>query len=265
MDSGSGTAPNPSRKRKARELEDEDDTLAVAPPKHLHASITWDVQAKDMSHHMFCTKFVAIMDTAIESQKWNVDIQKKCMELMGSLRLSDFSSKAISSHKLAKEFLENPSFIIIMMLKLLYPLEKMKRCNFLLSAVAREYPGWDYSTESYPPSKYPASQPAERELETVKASIEGMDKLVKEIHSTTKDTNNKLQDVAATKHVGPTERNIKKWINDAIGELGLQTTTDFEKDIRDSLAVIKQGEYSNMIRLMNLDGKVELLIQEMKK
>ncbi|KAK7218553.1 hypothetical protein V2G26_006556 [Clonostachys chloroleuca] len=241
MESSSHTT-SPPRKRKAQELEDEDGTLAVAPPKHLHASITWDVKAKDMAHHMFCTKFVAIMDTAIESQ-----------------------SGDIYKHKLAREFREDPDFIRIMMLKTLYPLDKMKRCNFLLSAAEAEYPGWDYSTESYPPSKYPTSQPAERELETVRESIEGMDKLLKEIHSTTEDTKNKLQDVAATKRIGPTETNMKKWINDAIDEMGLQSTTNFEKEIRNSLAMIKQQENSNMIRLMNLGNKVELLIQEMKK
>lgn len=187
------------------------------------------------------------------------------MELMGSLKLSDYSSQDIYKHKLAREFREDPDFIRIMMLKTLYPLDKMKRCNFLLSAAEAEYPGWDYSTESYPPSKYPTSQPAERELETVRESIEGMDKLLKEIHSTTEDTKNKLQDVAATKRIGPTETNMKKWINDAIDEMGLQSTTNFEKEIRNSLAMIKQQENSNMIRLMNLGNKVELLIQEMKK
>ncbi|CAG9997571.1 unnamed protein product [Clonostachys byssicola] len=265
MDSSSNHAPLPPRKRKAQELDHEDGTLSVAPPKNLHASITWDVQAKHMAHHMFCTKFVAFMDTAIESQKWTVDIQKKCMELMDMLRLSDATFNDIHRHKLAANFREDPSFIRIMMLKTLYPLEKMKRCNFLLSAVESEYPGWDYSTESYPPSKYPTSQPAERELESVRASIEGMDKLLKDIHSTAEDTKNKLQDVAATEHSNFTEANIKKWMNDVMNEVKLLTKLSPEDKILDLLNNIRSQCDTMAKGLLNLESQVQTLSKEMKK
>ncbi|VUC24841.1 unnamed protein product [Clonostachys rosea] len=201
MDSSPDTVPPHPRKRKAQDLDDENDKIAVVPPKHLHASITWDVRAEDMAHYIFCTQFVAIMDAGIKSRKLNADIQKKCMNLMCELKLSEQSAKEISNHPLVVHFLSDSCFIRIMMLKVLYPLEKIKRCDFLQRFVPLEYPGWDYCTQSYPPSKYPTSQPTESELEAVRESIEGMDKLLKEIYSAVKDIKNKLKDETATEDI----------------------------------------------------------------
>ncbi|CAH0015422.1 unnamed protein product [Clonostachys rhizophaga] len=186
-------------KRKLPGSDDEDDALNVAPPKHLHASITWDVRAQDMAHHLFCTKFVTIMDTAIESQKWNVKIQKKCMDLMGGLNgIYGLYQTGTPHHELAKMFPHDPCFIRIMMLKVLFPPERIKRCQFLKRVVPPEYPGWDYTKDLYPPSQYPTSQSAEKELEAIKESIQGVDKLIDEIMEAVKVVKHKLENVTAT-------------------------------------------------------------------
>ncbi|CAH0048704.1 unnamed protein product [Clonostachys solani] len=219
MGPASGAAPLRRGKRKAIYLTDEDDTLVVAPPKQLHASITWDVRAKDMAHHMFCTKFVAIMDTAIESQKWDVDIQKKCMELMGELRIDGLYLIGTTKHELAKMFTYDPCFIRIMMLKVLFSPERIKSCDFLERAVPPKYPGWDYTKDLYPPLQYPTGQHAEKELEAIRESIQGV-------------ANWKM--LPQQKAPPRRERRPEKWIDQPLGKIKIETTFDFEEETRGS-------------------------------
>lgn len=202
-------------KRKLPVSDDEDDALTVAPPKHLHASITWDVRADDMSHHLFCTKFVTIMDNAIESQQWNVRIQKKCMDLMGQLQLGYLSST--TNHELATMFPHDPCFIRIMMLKVLFPPEKIKRCDSLERVVPPEYPGWDYTKDLYPPLQYATSQSTEKELEAIKESIQDVDILIDEIFRAVKLIKSRLKDVTATEGVASKGTKTRKMDRPAAG------------------------------------------------